>query len=64
MLSQRDFTMDTKIQLRWELAEISNRLNKLLRLHAKQGPRGSTDTEIHELRAKRDKLLSQLNSYG
>jgi hypothetical protein len=54
--------VDAKNELRWELAEINNRLNKLLKEAVAAGPRLSTDLKINDLRARRDVLLSQLQN--
>lgn len=53
---------DAKNVIRWELAEINNTLNKLLKEAVAAGPRLSNENQIHDLRATRDKLLSQLQN--
>jgi len=53
--------LNTKQEIRWELAHISNKLNALLREHMRSGNRLSTELNIHNLRAERDKLLSKLS---
>jgi len=51
----------SKNELRWELATISNQLNKLLKEAVVRGPRLSTNLKIHELREERDRLMARLN---
>lgn len=53
---------DSKQDIRWELANINNRLNKLLKDTIAMGPRNSLTTEIHELRSRRDQLLAKLQN--
>jgi len=54
--------LDTKQDIRWELAHISNQLNSVLKEHMRNGHRLSTDLKIHNLRAERDKLLARLST--
>lgn len=53
-------TAEAKTDIRWELADINNRLNKALKQAFASGPRLSTDNAIHELRARRDTLMAKL----
>lgn len=49
---------EKKNEIRWQLADINNRLNKLLKEAIVVGPRHSTDinNRIHELRELRSQL--------
>lgn len=49
-----------KNDVRWQLAETNNRLNKLLKAATLTGPVQSANTEIHELRILRDQLQYKL----
>jgi len=51
-----------KDSLRWELADVSDRLNRLLKQATIFGPLVPNDS-ILELRAKRDELLMRLNQH-
>lgn len=55
-------TAKAKTEIRWELAEINNRLNKALKTAIAAGPRQSTNNVIHELRTRRDALLVKLQN--
>lgn len=55
-------TQESKHEIRWELANINNRLNKLLKDTIAMGPRNSLTTEVHELRIRRDTLLAKLQN--
>ncbi len=52
----------TKNDIRWELANVNNKLNKLLKEAVASGPpvRVSVDLQIHNLRAERDRLQAAL----
>lgn len=53
---------EKKNDIRWELAEINNRLNKALKTAIAAGPRQSTADTIHNLRSRRDELLAKLQN--
>ncbi len=55
-------TAEAKTQIRWELAEINNSLNKALKDACAAGPRQSTENLIHELRSRRDTLMQRLQN--
>jgi hypothetical protein len=51
----------TKHDVRWELAHISNRLNKLIK-ESSEVRQPSVYIELHELRARRDSLMEKLKT--
>jgi hypothetical protein len=54
--------MASKDELRWELASVSNELNKLLKESVVHGPTQILNTRIAELREYRDQLLTRLQN--
>lgn len=53
----------TKDEIRWELAHISMKLNRLLKAASVSGPTIQPQSEIHYLRERRDELLNELQGF-